>query len=102
MLQHLRRYPRARCDDRAVVLGISTNTDINRNGNRHGIEQTCRIHTLNRIGMDVSVFVQALRVLHVACERIQAIEPAIGRIVEAGAEVLLLRLRVEVFAAVPE
>ena len=52
--------------------------------------------------MCIEVFVQRLRVQHVACERVQSVEPTIGGVVPAGAEVLLLGLRVEVLAAVAE
>ncbi len=52
--------------------------------------------------MHISVFVQGLRILHVASERVEAVELAIGRVVPAGSEVLLLGLGVEVLAAVAE
>ncbi len=52
--------------------------------------------------MDIGVFVQALRVLHVARERIEPVEASVDWVVEAGSQVLLLCLGVEVLAGVTE
>ena len=52
--------------------------------------------------MYIQILMQRLRVLHVAREGIEAIEPASGGIVEPGAEVLLLDVAVEMFAAVKQ
>ncbi len=63
---------------------------------------TGRVDSLNRVAMHIGVLVQALWVLCVAGERVQSIELSVGWVVATGAQVLLLSLSVEVFAAVAE
>jgi hypothetical protein len=52
--------------------------------------------------MHIGVLVQALRVLHVASERVEPIELAVGGVVPTGSEILLLGFGVEVLARVAE
>ena len=52
--------------------------------------------------MAVEVFVQGLRILHIARKRIYSIESAIKRIVPAGAVVILLRVRIEMFTSIEQ
>jgi hypothetical protein len=52
--------------------------------------------------MHIRIFMQALWILHVAGERVEAVELTAGGVVPAGSQVLLLGFGVEVFAAVAE
>ena len=50
--------------------------------------------------MSIGIFVQALRIVAVAAKRVELVESAVGLVIIAGAEVLLLELGVELLAAV--